>query len=244
MGTTKDAKETKGNTRKGISHRWTQINTDDFRALSFVSFASFVVLSSSPRLPRWVENLRGKQRFSLIAVQRIPKPVLSVLRSPRIFSRRTDFFVLLRRVCGVRTYERIGQKNGGQKNGTVQLSHRWTQVDTDKASTAGNHLCLSVSICGSQFVQVRCWPGRLIFLSPIFLSLFLWLRSQFSFFCPTFFCHSWTSWRGTPKEKQSHAKAQRRKESRPAPVRILCVFAPLRDSLFLNPARVASWRTR
>src|SRR6516165_7763345 len=35
-GTTKDAKDTKGNTRKEISHRWTQINTDDFPALSFV----------------------------------------------------------------------------------------------------------------------------------------------------------------------------------------------------------------
>jgi len=50
--TTKDAKETKGNTRKELSHRRTQIDTDDFRALSFVSFASFGVPSSSILLPR------------------------------------------------------------------------------------------------------------------------------------------------------------------------------------------------
>jgi len=41
--TTKDAKE--------FSHRWTQINTDDFRALSFVFFESFVV--PSPLLRLW-----------------------------------------------------------------------------------------------------------------------------------------------------------------------------------------------
>jgi hypothetical protein len=60
--------------------------------------------------------------------------------------------------------------------GSTRLSHRWTQMNTDKAGIAESHLCLSVSICGSQFLQLRCSPGRLIFLSPIFLSPFLWLR--------------------------------------------------------------------
>jgi hypothetical protein len=45
--TTKEAKDAKKKTPKEFSHRWTQINTDDFRALSFVFFESFVVPSSS-----------------------------------------------------------------------------------------------------------------------------------------------------------------------------------------------------
>jgi len=65
----KPRKKTKGNTRKEISHRCTQIDTDDFRALSFVFFASFVVPSSSARLPRGGLKIFAGSRFSLIAVQ-------------------------------------------------------------------------------------------------------------------------------------------------------------------------------
>ena len=80
------------------------------------------------------------------------------------------FFVLLKSFCGIGTYDkRIGQKDGGQKNEPIQLSHGWTQMNTDKAST-GKAIC--VYLCPS------------VALNPFRLGR----GPAASFFCPQFFC--------------------------------------------------------
>jgi len=76
-----EPRKTRKENTKRISHRLTQINTDDFRASSFVSFASLVVPSS----------LVNGETISIRAYPHDPRFFIRVIRFSGCGSARQDF---------------------------------------------------------------------------------------------------------------------------------------------------------